>query len=167
MEEWKNIEGYEGKYQVSNEGRIKSLCNNKEKILKPASYKNGYLYVKLYKNCEYKRFSIHRLVAAAFIPNQDNLPQVNHKDEDKTNNNVSNLEWCTAKYNSNYGNRNLKSSISRGKKVLCIETGIIYNSIKEAERQTGINQSHIVKACKGKYKTSGGFHWKYVKEVKL
>ena len=165
MEIWKNIEGYEGLYQVSNEGMIKSLGNNKtrkEKILKPVENKDGYLYVKLCKNCEYKNYFIHRLVADAFIPNQDNLPEVNHKDEDKTNNRVENLEWCNRKYNVNYGTRNLKSSISLGKKVLCIETGIIYNSIKEAERQTGISNSNIVKACKGKYKNAGSFHWKYV-----
>ena len=162
MEIWKDIKEYEGLYQVSNEGNVKSLQNNKEKNLKPVSDKYGYLHVILCKNCEHKNYFIHRLVAAAFIPNPYNLPQVNHKDEDRHNNNVNNLEWCDAKYNINYGTRNLKSSISQGKKVKCIETNVIYNSTKDAERQTGINQSNIVKACKGKYKTSGKYHWEYV-----
>ena len=162
MEIWKDIKEYEGLYKVSNEGNVKSLQNNKEKILKPASDKDGYLHVNLCKNCEHKNYLIHRLVAAAFIPNTNNLPQVNHKDEDKTNNNVSNLEWCDCKYNNNYGTRNLKSSISQGKKVKCIETNIVYHSINEAERQTGIDNSSIIKACKGKYKTAGKYHWEYV-----
>ena len=175
MEEWKKIKGYEGKYQVSNEGRIKSLGNNKtrkEKVLKPAKNKDGYLFVKLYKNCEYKKYFIHRLVATAFISNPNNLPQVNHKDEDKTNNNVNNLEWCNAKYNVNYGTRNERvahklsklniNNPKRSKKVLCIETNIIYESVNEAARQTKIDCGGISRACNGKLKTAGGYYWKYV-----
>lgn len=167
MEEWKKIKGYDN-YLVSNEGRVKSLQNNKEKILKPVSYKDGYLHVILCKNGKVKNFLIHRLVAQAFIPNPDNLPQVNHKDEDKTNNSVSNLEWCTAKYNLNYGSHNEKvkqSNINNtklSKKVKCIETCVVYKSIIEVERITGINRGNICQACKGKRKTAGKYHWKYV-----
>lgn len=122
MESWKDIEGYEGVYQVSNEGRVRSLGNNKkrkEKTLKPQCDRLGYLTVLLYKG-KPKRLLIHRLVAKAFLPNQNDYPIINHKDENKENNFVfinedgsvdsekSNLEWCTSKYNCNYGTRNNK-----------------------------------------------------------
>lgn len=113
MEEWKSIPGYEGLYEVSSYGRVKSLNRyvkvksksyrlQKGKMLSPIKNKYGYLQVFLCCNGKYKIISVHRLVAQAFIPNPDNLPIINHKDEDKTNNRVENLEWCNAKYNSNY-----------------------------------------------------------------
>ena len=116
MEEWKNVIGYEGLYEVSSYGRVRSLnryveysngriCLHKGKVLSPAKNRYGYLVVVLSCNEKRKTITVHRLVAQAFIPNPDDLLEVNHKDEDKTNNNVTNLEWCTAKYNSNYGNR--------------------------------------------------------------
>lgn len=120
MEEWKDIKGYENIYQVSNLGRVKrlsyvvknpgprangSMLKFKEHLLKPRKITHGYLSVMLYKNGVPKNYKIHRLVAQAFIPNLLNLPEVNHKDEDKTNNQVENLEWCTHIYNSNYGTR--------------------------------------------------------------
>ena len=100
---WKDIDGYEGLYQVSNLGRVKSLHHNKEKILKGSYNSKGYYFVKLCKNGISKSIFVHRLVAQEFIPNPDNLPIVNHKDENPRNNNVDNLEWCTQKYNANYG----------------------------------------------------------------
>lgn len=109
IEIWKDITGYEGLYQVSNLGRVKStqyFHGTNERILKPISTHNGYFRVHLRKDGKLKTFKIHRLVAEAFIPNPDNLPQINHKDEDKTNNRVDNLEWCSARYNCNYGGRN-------------------------------------------------------------
>lgn len=121
MEIWKDIEGYEGLYQVSNEGRVKSFWSGKEKILKQHNCK-GYLEVGLYKKEDKQKYKlIHRLVAETFIPNPNNLPQINHKDENKTNNSVDNLEWCSRSYNINYGSRNekvgKKNSISlKGKK---------------------------------------------------
>ena len=120
MEEiWKDIVGYEGLYQVSNFGRVKSLAKykngnggskfwRKERILKPANTGRGYLMVVLIKEKKRTTYILHRLVAQAFIPNPNNLPQINHKDENKTNNVVSNLEWCDNKYNSNYGTRNVR-----------------------------------------------------------
>ena len=111
-EEWRPVVGYEGLYEVSNTGRVRSLdrydnrnCFRKSKVLSPVKDKYGYLLVNLYCNGKQHQMKIHRLVAEAFIPNQDDLPQVNHKDEDKTNNNVTNLEWCDATYNNNYGSR--------------------------------------------------------------
>lgn len=112
MEIWKPIKDYEGLYQVSNLGRVKSLeridslgHKRKEKIFKPRKDKYGYLRVSLWKDGKGKMVSIHRLVAIHFIPNPDNLPEVNHKDENKENNTLSNLEWCDRKYNNNYGTR--------------------------------------------------------------
>ena len=112
IEEWRSIEGYEGLYEVSNTGRVRSLDRydnrnyfRKGKVLSPGKDTVGYLFVILTCNGKRKAINVHRLVAKAFIENPDNLPQVNHKDEDKTNNNVDNLEWCTAKYNNKYGSR--------------------------------------------------------------
>ena len=111
-EEWRPIEGYEGLYEVSSYGRVRSLdrydSNNhfrKGKVLSPVKNKDGYLQVNLCCNGKYKMFLVHRLAAQAFIPNPDNLPEINHKDENPGNNNVDNLEWCTRKYNINYGSR--------------------------------------------------------------
>lgn len=103
MEEWKNVIGYEGLYEVSNKGNVRNVRSNK--LLKLSKNCYGYIQVHLYKNGIRTGLKVHRLVAQAFIPNPDNFPQVNHKDEDKTNNNVENLEWCDAKYNMNYGHR--------------------------------------------------------------
>lgn len=155
---WKDIKGYDGLYQISNLGRVKSFGNvnsnnSKERILKPGIDGVGYLLVILFKDGKAKTFRIHRLVAKTFIPNIENLPQVNHKDEIKTNNCVENLEWCTAKYNINY---------SKSKRVICVETNVIYESIKEADRQTCISQSSISKCCLKKRKTAGKLHWKFV-----
>lgn len=117
MEVWKDIEGYEGLYQVSNMGRVKSLgatnrvgWHLREKILKQTIEPKGYLKVGLRKNNKIQTVRVHRLVANAFLPNPFNLPQVNHKDENKTNNHVENLEWCTNKYNNNYGSKPKKSA---------------------------------------------------------
>ena len=117
MEEvWKPVVGYEGLYEVSNMGRVKSLGNgksnnssySKERILKGRKTHRGYLRVNLYKNNKAKDYYIHRLVAEAFIPNIDNLPCINHKDENPKNNHVTNLEWVTYKENNNYGTHNEK-----------------------------------------------------------
>ena len=161
---WKDVEGYEGCYQVSNLGRVKSLNYNrtgKEKVLKACKSK-GYYYVILCKDSKQKNCSVHRLVATAFLPNPDNLPQVNHKDEDKTNNACFNLEWCDRKYNMNFGTRTKRSAEKRSKSVLCIETGKIYPSINQIGRDLGISIGHISDACNGKIKTHKGFHWKYI-----
>lgn len=106
---WRDINNYEGLYQVSNYGRIKRLGNAKnmkEKILRPIKHSRGYLRIGLHKNGFQKDYFIHRLVAQAFIINSINLPEVNHRDENKHNNKVCNLEWCSSKYNANYGTRN-------------------------------------------------------------
>ena len=151
LEIFKDIKGYEGLYQVSNLGNVKSLNYNhtgKERILKPGLVKE-YLKVSLCKNNKIRMFSVHRLVAEIFLPNPDNLPCVNHKDENKQNNCVDNLEWCTYKYNANYGNRNKKISIKKRNNIkesipircFDLETKMltIYPSIREAARQMKIH----------------------------
>lgn len=102
-ENWKDIQGFEGIYQISDRGRIKSLKRNK--CLKLGPNPTGYITVQLHKNGDIKGFSVHRLVAEAFIPNPNNYKEVNHIDEDKTNNCKENLEWCTHQYNNTYGTK--------------------------------------------------------------
>ena len=165
MEEWRDIEGYEGLYQVSNYGRVKSLKHLDELVLKPSKKRNGYLGVVLCENGNTHSFGVHRLVAEVFIPNPQNLPQVNHKDEDKTNNRVENLEWCSSKYNVNYGNRNTICAEIFSKKVyqytLDNELVKIWQSTQECGRN-GFLQSCVSSCCQGKQKTHKGFKWSYV-----
>ena len=115
-EEWRPVVGYEGLYEVSNTGQVRSVDRyvkysdgrihlHKGKVLSPVKSNLGYLLVSLCCNGKYKMFLVHRLVAEVFIENFDNLPEINHKDEDKTNNSVDNLEWCDRSYNINYGSR--------------------------------------------------------------
>lgn len=182
MEEWKDIKGYEGHYQVSNLGRVRSLGGTtwkSEKLM--STERKNYERVGLYKDKRTKQLLVHRLVAEAFIPNPDNLPEINHKDENKLNNCVENLEWCTRHYNLNYGTRNKrigKVHINRkdqSKPVLCVELNRVFPSTHEAGRFLGKEhiQVDIIKCCMGKkYKTVCGYHWQYVenndikKEVK-
>lgn len=172
-EEWRDIPGFEGLYKVSNKGEVKSLNyrrTNRERILKPGKDRNGYFQLLLYKKGKIKNMQIHRLVAQAFIPNPYNLPQVNHRNECKTDNRVENLEFCTQEYNLKYGSHNdrvVKANINNPKKsksVICIETGKIYPSTMEAQRQLGFPHQHIVSCCNKKYghKTVCGFHFEYV-----
>lgn len=173
MEIWKDIKGYEGKYQVSNYGNVKSLFRYK-KILKPALQTKGYLCVMLYK--PNKRFLIHRLVAEAFIPNPDNLPCVNHKDENPTNNHVDNLEYCTHKYNNEYGTRlkrvreTQQKNHKLSKKVYqyTIEGKFVreWESIMECGRN-GFHQSCVSLCCRGERKTHRGYIWSYEKKEAL
>ncbi len=100
QEEWKQIKGYEGLYEVSNLGRIRNAAGH---IMKPQDETGGYFAIGLTKNKKFSRHRIHRLVAEAFVPNPDSLPIVNHKDEDRKNNRADNLEWCTSQYNNSYG----------------------------------------------------------------
>ena len=169
QEIWKDIAGYEGKYMVSSLGRVKSLNyrhTGREQMLEPGKNSRGYLTVALCKNGKQKTRCVHRLVAQAFIPNPGNLPDVNHKDENKENNRVYNLEWCDRKYNINYGTHNERMAKNmtgpkKAKPVLCVETGVVYPSAMEAERQTEAHNTHIISCCCGKRKTTGGYHWKY------
>lgn len=156
---WKDIEGFEGLYEVSSWGRVKN--SRRGNFLKISNTNNGYLQVGLFKNGKRTKHRVHRLVAQAFIPNPQNKPQVNHIDEDKENNRVENLEWCTAKENSNHGTHNLRVGKSRSIPIICIETGIEYYGARECARQLGLQQSTITKVLKGERKTTGGYTFKY------
>lgn len=167
---WKDIEGYEGVYHVSNLGRAKRVTTGR--ILKSGKDRGGYLQVDLCKNGKHKTHRIHRLVAQAFIPNPENKPEVNHIDENKTNNMVSNLEWMTAKENSNHGTRNerMAKAISKSNSIPIIATNIktgesteLYGT-SECARQLGLNQSNITSVLKGRRETVGGYTFQYKEE---
>lgn len=132
-------------------GRVK---NKHGRILKP-EIRNGYYSVSLMKNGKRRNYRVHRLVAEAFIPNPDNLPMVNHKDEDKLNNIVSNLEWCDNTYNSQYPN-----DLS----VYCFDLDKYFKSASEASVHTGVCRTSILKACRGQLHQAGGMLWCYSKD---
>lgn len=162
---WKDIDGYKGLYQISNKGRVKSLYKGSERILKPCDDGHGYYHIILCNDGVSKTFKLHRLVAQAFIPNLENKPQVNHKDENKLNNCVDNLEWSTAKENSNFGTRNERMRYSLSKPIFQYskygEFIREWQGAREVERVLGIDHSHIKDCCKGKCKSAYGFIWKY------
>ena len=152
-EEWRIIEEFPI-YYVSNKGRVKNLDGE---ILTGGKDKDGYRQVTLCFNHKQYNRRICRLVAIAFIENPLNLPIVNHRDEVKNNDYIDNLEWCTIAYNNSYGSRLSKTR----KKVRCIETGIIYDGLHVAEKQTGIRHQNICQCCKNPNRTAGGYHWEY------
>lgn len=178
---WKDIEGFEGLYQISNMGNVKSLERTvwdsvrgyyrtvPERILKARKASNDYLQVQLCKDGRAKGYLMHRLVASAFLENPMGYTEVNHIDEDKTNNCADNLEFCSRSYNNTYNDRakkvGKKVAEKLSKPVIAIDkrTGLIveFSSAHEAERQTGIAHQNINKCCQGKLKSCGGFYWHY------
>lgn len=157
METWVDIEGYENLYQVSDKGNIRSLKTGNKRVLCMNNY--GYLHVGLTKNGNTKTTLVSTLVAKHFVynPDPENYTQVNHKDEVKTNNNFSNLEWCTPSYNTNY---------SQAKKVLQLKEGVLvkeWPSTREAGRN-GYNAGHVASCCRGERGSHKGFNWKYKNE---
>lgn len=168
MEEiWKPIKDYEGLYQVSNLGNVRSLNrkiknrNLKEKIKKFDKTKFGYLRVELNNNGKKKKYLVHRLVAQTFLDNPNNYPCVNHKDENKNNNIVSNLEWCDYLYNNLYNNKHKKNWVKV--KQLDKNNNIIniFESITEASKKTNIIQCKISNCLHNRQKTAGGYYWQY------
>lgn len=189
-EVWKDVVGYEGLYQVSNKGRVlslKSYGGNKHRLLTPQDNGTGYLKVGLSSNGKQKQVLIHRIVAEAFIPNPDKLDFVNHKDENKANNVVDNLEWCTKPYNSKYSfdlhperkmkyfnnfKKNGKLMRYNGKPTQHDEVVVqkditgnaiaIYGCVDFAHKITGIKSAAIIACCEGKQNTAFGYKWEYL-----
>lgn len=187
QEIWKDVQGYEGRYQISSFGRVKVLPfwhNNRfggymtqEHIINGRIGRKGYRYVALKKDNEVKEFKVHRLVALHFIQNPYGYPQVNHKDENKLNNCMSNLEWCTNQYNANYGTRTDRIIAARGqkrkerhadrKKKKIIQYDKDGNFIrswecaKDVKKELRIDNGDIGKCCMGKQNTAGGYKWRY------
>ena len=161
---WQPIIGYENEYEVSNLGRIKSLLFNKEKILKTRRNCKGYELV----NLRGTTYRVHTLVAKAFVENPFGFTEVNHKNEIKYDNRAINLEWCNRKYNCNYGSFPQKTSKRFSKKIAIVDENgkqiISFSSAMSAEIALKIDHSSIIKCCKNKMKTAGGYHWVYVSE---
>lgn len=192
MEEfWKSIEGYEGLYEVSNLGRVRAVDKLIKQqgrvqlyrgcILSLFKNKSGYYAVRLSKNNKKRGFTVHRLVAKAFIPNPQNLPCVNHKDETQTNNTVfinsdgsinpdkSNLEWCTHSYNMSYGTLPLRKRMDFGERVCMYDKNgkliKIFLSLHEAEDDTGVSHNTISDNCHGILHSAGGYIWRFFKDT--
>lgn len=170
MEFWKDIPGFENLYQISSYGRVKSFHKSAkhrcadEYILKPCLSNNGYYQVTLYVETRKKKFSIHRLVADAFIPNPDHLPQVNHKDENRLNNNIENLEWCTPAYNNSYGTAIHRAIDTKSKPVIQLTLErvplAIYRSAKTAAELLSFN-AHSIRDCCNNASAGYGYYWEY------
>lgn len=183
-EDWKFIPGFGNLYVISTLGRIVRLNMSYKqggrvykracKLVSQRIGNNGYYTVTLSKDGRFSPCYVHRLIAIAFIPNPNNLPYINHKDEDKLNNSIDNLEWCTTRYNCNYGTRNFRmrkalvNDTKTGKPVIQLsKTGAIittYKSISEAARKTGIHDSTICRCCSGVIKSGRKFRWMYLSD---
>ena len=178
IEKWRDIANFEGLYLISNLGHVKSVerykrnnagtqfVNERLRVLTPD--KDGYLKVCLSKDGKHYVRSVHRLVAEAFIPNPDNLPVINHKNEDKQDNRVENLEWCTVQYNTMYGTGRIRTSMKQGKPVeqLDLDGNVIdeFYSMCVAAKITGVPQPNIHKVCNGVRRTAGSYKWRYKDE---
>lgn len=177
IEQWQPVKGYEEFYAVSNLGRVKSLKYGKERILKQANDGDGYLTLGLYRNGKRKAFKVYKLVASAFIPNPMGLPEINHKDENPSNNVVSNIEWCSRRYNVNYGSRTKNASaaltnrqdmskpVEASKYEDFREICLRFASIMEAGRN-GYNQGHVSDCCRKCFHREGNnryknLYWRY------
>lgn len=176
---WKDIIGYQGFYQVSNKGRIRSFKNTKQVKIMKQKVSKGYFLIGLTKDKKQKTYSVHRIVATAFIPNINGKPEVNHINENKLDNSANNLEWVTSKENSNWGSRNQKikeymddhpekyiNFCGTRKRIIQIDktTGEYireFNSISEIVKEFGYHQGNISSCCLGKKKSASGFRWQY------
>lgn len=182
MEAWKDIAGYEGLYQVSNKGRVRGLdrvnsagANIKGRSLSLNQKPDGYIQVNLFKDGKRKTYTVHRLVAEAFIPNPNNKPCVGHLDESRDNNQADNLYWCTHYENNNYGSHNQKvieKQINNPKRMrpliateLKTKKKVFFNSFKQAEKQ-GFNRGSISRCIRGIQPSHKGYEWQQLEKGK-
>lgn len=174
---WKPVVGFEGRYEVSNDGQIRSLdyevqafgnpCMKKGRILKLCDRGNGYLFVTLGDGKKQHNMHVHRAVAEAFIPNPEGLPMVNHKDRNPKNNTVENLEWCTAQYNNTYMGCRYEAAKKRWKKVEQLVNGKVvkvWDSLSQINKETGFSIGNISWCCNHPEKSwkAYGYEWRYV-----
>ena len=161
MEEWKEVNRFEGYYWVSDQGRVK---NRYGRILKPEYSNKGYACIQLSKGNKRKKYRVHRLVAEAFIPNPDGLPEVNHKDENKAHNSAANLEWCDRVHNMESYMENHPDTAFGKRAIYCFDLDKYFRSASAASVHTGICRSSIVKVCRGQLHQAGGKLWCYAKD---
>ena len=161
VETFVKIEGFE-KYEVSNLGKVRNIKSGR--ILKPYLTKKGYLMHLLYENNKQNHLLLHRIIATAFIDNPEEKPQVNHIDENKLNNDLSNLEWCTERENAIHGTRTKRVAEKLSQKVIQLDLNDnilnVFKSMRQAERETGIDATSISACCNGKRKSAGRFKWR-------
>ena len=161
VETFVKIEGFEN-YEVSNLGKVRNIKSGR--IIKPQLNRNGYLMHLLYENNKQKHLYLHRIIAIAFIDNPEKKPQVNHIDENKLNNDLSNLEWCTVRENLIHGSRTKRVAEKLSKKVIQLDLNdnVLneFESMKQAERETGVLVGNISSCCNGKTKSAGGYKWR-------
>ena len=172
---WKDVVGYEGKYQISNMGRVKSLKYRQKEcsqIIKPICNLDGYYFVNLYKDGINKKQRIHRMVAEAFIPNLENKSEVDHINTIRTDNRAENLRWVTRKENCNNKltkEKRIKCMIGKnignqGKKVKCLNTNEVFVSAGDAARRLGLHRTNVSRCCNGEFKQVKGYRFEYYKE---
>ena len=184
MEEWRDFEGYEGYYQISGDGRVRSIdrvvigadgktYHYKSRILKQVKARDGYMAVQLFRDSRCKTYKIHRMVALTFIPNPNNKPEVNHIDGDKSNNHASNLEWCTRSENIKHAvdhglNSPIKAIEATKKKVEQIDsegnTVKRWDTMTDAANEMGVHISNVSSCCHGRLKSTGGYSFRFTKE---
>lgn len=170
-EQWKEIYGFNVLYEISNLGRVRTKYTKGKVYCKDYNYlipvDNGNGYLKFNWKSKNKNHTVylHRLVAEAFIDNPKGYKEVNHIDEDKTNNCVNNLEWCDHQYNSKFGTKNERAKKKRQRDILCIDTGIIYHTLQEIVNEYNVSKTAISNCLHGRCKTCAGKHWRYADEV--
>ena len=179
MERWKDIEGFEGYYQVSDMGRVRSLdrvvtttrhgkplsMTTKGRILRAPVTRDGYVSIQLFKHSKYYTFRVHRLVAKAFIDNEDNLPEINHIDGNKQNNRVENLEWCTRGHNIRHAFRTgliKKENMRSNAKKVRRSDGVVFDSLTKAAEESGTHISDVSMCCHGKLAHTAGYGFEFV-----